>query len=114
MSKQRVNVKLLPDKSGRVMIHWFMWDEAGPIELTQAPVMTANGPMVVGGNVVTGETKGRIACNPALKDLIPRAVGGIGQLCVHSDDPRAVTCPDCKKVPEFAALIQEYSETLAT
>lgn len=109
MSRTAV-LRLLPDGSGRVRIHWFIWDKEGPIQMPQTMVMTAKGPMAVGGNAVTGERRGRIACQPKLKSVLPQQKGQEYLLFTHSDDPRAASCPECMATEEYKAAMKALEE----
>jgi len=87
-----INIKVLPD--GRGKIHWFIRGE-GPIENPIRVDQTEIGPITLGG------AKGWIACNPQQNTVLPQQIGMEHYLCLHSDEPRAVTCPDCIKTEEF-------------
>ena len=63
------------------------------------------------GTVKLGGARGKIACNPALESL--EAIRNGGQMVVHSDDVRGVTCPKCKEVPEYKAIMGKVKETMA-
>ena len=102
---QKANLRILPD--GRIRIHWFQWDDEGPIQLHQSTTMTFLGPMRLGGNIVTGKNRGRIACMPEQKTIQPIMTNGIVKPLAHSDDPRAVTCDLCMATPLFATALQE-------
>lgn len=104
----QVVIKLLPDGSGRVRIHWFCRDDKGPIRTAEAVTMSALGPVRLGG------ATGRIACQPQRKSVAPEVNGLVTTPCVHSDDARAVTCPECMKTPEYAAAMKAYSEIMET
>ncbi len=101
-----VVIRMLPDKSGRVRIHWFIRDSTGPAKTPSLTVPSPVGPLAVGGTV------GRIACQPK-RDSVTPAVNHAGQIepCCHTDDPRAATCPECCATDEFKQAM-EYLETL--
>jgi hypothetical protein len=103
-----VIIRMLPDKSGRVRIHWFIHEERGPIKTPETVKMTQIGPVRLGGN------RGRIACQPAKTDLVPQQKGRDIEPCCHSDDPRAVTCPECMAVPEYREAMDYLGELLTT
>ena len=51
-----------------------------------------------------------MACNPVLASVAPQKVGADNVLMPHSDDVRAVTCPECRATPEFKAVEAALSE----
>ncbi len=97
-----VTVKLLPDGSGRVRIHWLELREDGPVKTPEGTVPTSQGPIRMGGAV------GRIACAPRQKKVGAVTEKGETSLVVHSDDPRAVTCPECQEKEEYKAAMRQY------
>jgi hypothetical protein len=101
-----VNIRLLPDGSRRVRIHWFIHDERGPAKTPGTIIPTELGPMPLGGAV------GRIACAPQQSNILPQKRGGEIHLTIHSDDARAVTCPECMATVEFQKQMQEIEEVL--
>jgi hypothetical protein len=104
----RVVIKLLPDKSGRIRIHWFVRDSAGPIQTPGRIVPTVHGPFPLGA------AKGYIACNKALKDTQPQMVNGQVLPSVHSDDVRSATCPECLATQEAKDALAQLEEIYDT
>jgi hypothetical protein len=102
----QVVIRLLPDGSGRVRIHWFVHDPKGPVRTPASTTMTALGPLRLGGAV------GRIACQPGLESVTPKVDGTQTVPLCHSDDCRAATCPECMATPEYAAAMKRLSEIL--
>ena len=102
----QVEIKLLPDGSGRVRIHWFVRDPKGPIKTAGSTTLPALGPLTLGGAM------GRLACNAAIKDVAPQFSGGVWRPCVCSDDVRAVSCPECQAVPEYETERLKLKEIL--
>jgi hypothetical protein len=101
----QVVVRLLPDKSGRVRIHWFCRDEKGAATTpASADPMFAAMP---NGHPMKPGTKGFIACQRALTSVEPRQVNGTWQATPHTDDVRCATCPECKTTPEYQAAMAE-------
>ena len=96
-----VVIKMLKDGSGRACVHWFRVDPKGPITTPSKTVPTMMGPMKFGG------VQGYIACNPAQNTVTPQQVGNDIYQCCRSEEPRAVTCPDCMATPEFKAAMEE-------
>lgn len=91
-----INVKQLADGTGRVCIHWFRLDPAGPITTPVGAIMAGQfGPMKMGGE------RGWIACHPEQTSVLPVERGGETLICTRSDDPRAVTCPACIATVEY-------------
>ncbi len=100
MTNPEIHWKLLPD--GRVCIHWFVADPAGPIRNGEATVsQTQGGPLVIGGGV------GRLACRPQQNSVLTQIRGNVAFPCGNSDDPRAVTCPDCMATEEYKKRMAE-------
>ena len=101
-------IKLLPDGSGRVRIHWFIHDAAGPIKTTGNVLPTAAGILRLGGAI------GRIACDPD-KESVATVVDGQKHIpYVHSNDPRAATCPECIATKEYVEAMKKLGEVLET
>jgi hypothetical protein len=61
-----------------------------------------------------GGARGRIACNPKLQSVSAQVVNGETNLCMHSDDPRAATCPECMATDEFKAAMKQLEEIVTT
>lgn len=101
-----LNVKLLNDGSWRVLIHWLIEDEAGPISTNSKTVVTPRGAMKLGG------VKGRIACNPLQNTVNPQHHGQEVMMCMHSNDVRASTCPKCLATDEAKELLAKYAESV--
>jgi hypothetical protein len=100
-----VVVKLLPDGSGRVCIHWLMHDPEGPIQTINASIPTAKGPVLVKGR------RFRCACQPQLSNMGGDNKGRLVPF-VHSDDPRAATCPKCCATKEYKEIMARLEQTL--
>ena len=111
-----VVIKMVPDKQGRptdiVRIHYFVWDEKGPIALPQKVTPTALGPLTIGGNVVTGAFRGRLACAPGRAENQPVWANGRIVPCPQTDDPRAATCPECMASEDYKKAMAGLSELL--
>jgi hypothetical protein len=82
------------DGTGRLRIHYFARDPAGPLRLPVRVEPTPVGPLRLGGAC------GRIACRPALAAL-SRPEGGVTREVLYSDDVRGVTCPDCQGTDDY-------------
>lgn len=104
--KHKLVFQGVPGRPGSVRIHYFVHDEAGPIEMPSDMAMTAFGPITLGGS------KGRIACQPTLKveDVLPKLKGGFTHLFQHSDEARAVTCPDCCRSDDYKSTMQALDD----
>jgi hypothetical protein len=94
-------IRMLPDKSGRRRIHWFQRQVDGPLATQGQQQLTLIGPMQLGG------AKGRIVCQGPNATLDKSTAGNVEPVA-HSDDPRAVTCPECKATQEFQTEIALY------
>ncbi len=101
---RRVQIPVLPD--GRVRIHFFVRDDAGPAR-TPAGVlgMTPLGPITAGGLV------GHFACQPKNDNVLARrGQDGIIRVLPHSDEPRAATCPECLASAAYKEAMAIYQE----
>ncbi len=101
-----VTVRVLKDPATgafrKVRIHYFHRTPDGHI--------TTPGKKVHG--VRLGGAKGYIACNKAIASVAAQTKGGVINLVVHSDDPRAVTCPECLASDDHKKRMAEYSDIL--
>ena len=97
-----VEMKLLPDGSGRVRIHWFQICEDGPAKTPAGTVNTSAGSWEMCG------VQGRIACTPARDNVLPQYQGQVIHLTCRSEDPRAVTCPECQATEDYKAAMKGY------
>lgn len=104
----RAVIRLLPDGSGRVRIHWFIHDPKGPIETVSSVTMSAIGPIKMGG------ARGRIACQPQRTSIAPEQKGSDMHIVTHSDDVRGATCPECLATPEAKAQLADFATMLDT
>jgi len=100
-----VNVKLLPDGSGKVRVHWFVRSPQGIIKTNLKTEMTSIGVIRLGG------AQGYIACQPKREDVTPIMVQGEIHLLVRTDDIRAATCPECLATEEAKKLLAEMKDT---
>lgn len=75
--------------NGKIRVHWFVRDSKGPIKTGIRAVATMRGPLQFGGAV------GYIACQPQRQSVQPQVQGMTTRLFMHSDDVRAVSCPEC-------------------
>jgi len=102
-----VEIKRLPDGSGRVRVHWIVPDQNGPLLTSTSAVPSDQGIKLTPGIRV------RIACLPR-QDTFSELTSDNGvKLTLRSDDPRAVTCPECQKTSEYQAarrLIEEINQ----
>ncbi len=101
-----VMVRLLPDR--RVRIHYFVRDDAGIVKNPVRIEQTVLGPMTLGG------ARGYLACQPRQDSVLPRVHGGVIHPCVHSDDPRAATCPECLGSEAAKKALADYAQTMDT
>jgi len=90
-----VNIRVL--KNGQVRIHWFVRDPKGPIRTGASAPFLAPGvkPLVLGGKT------GYLACQPKLRSLTSPIAEGKLQPIPCSSEPAAVTCPECRGVPQY-------------
>lgn len=105
---RQVDIKLLPDDSGRVRIHYFHRDPEGPIVMPGGIVMSSVGPVQVGGD------RGRIACMPKETAITPRFDGGKIRPLPHTDHPPAATCPECRASEYWKTSMALLEELLHT
>ena len=101
---QTVVLKLLPDGTGRIRIHWAVRDPNGKIEIRDRVVETSWGPKVMQG------ARWRVVCQPGLSTLSGLRQGENVVLQPCSDDPRGVTCPECMAAEEFQKARQDLEE----
>jgi hypothetical protein len=110
-----VLARLLPDGSGRLRIHWFVHDVNGP---------ASTPPGLIAENLLSPEMKnivgprfrsatGYIACQPKRTDVTPQQYGNEIRLTVHSNDPRAATCPECLATEVYEKAMKELGELVA-
>ena len=99
--KRVVNVKVLPweptDGSGKVCIHFFVKDEAGPFV---EPSVTCLVDTDEGKRLSVAPARGRLACD-SKRCVAPVVRGNVVTVTPRTDDPRAVTCPKCKASKEY-------------
>jgi hypothetical protein len=125
-----LNVKMLPDKSGRVLIHWLQEDVYDASKLPadslkplarlvdQAdkgdayPIKIQGHPQLRRGSGQATVSKARIACNPTQNSVNPQHKGQEVFMCMHSNDVRAVTCPKCLATVDAAELLKQYEDTM--
>lgn len=89
---------------GRVRIHWFIFQEGGPVRTSVGKLKSSMGPMDVVGR------EGRIACDPKRTTLNPSRHGEVIKTFHHTDDPRAATCPECCATGEYKAAMAKMNE----
>ncbi len=111
-----VEMKLLPDGSGRVRIHFFVHTPDGPVHTPEGTLVSKEAgvprPIKAGGSV------GRIACQPKLNSILPQPSGGktatgspvlIKVMC-HSNDARGITCPECMDTQDYKDMMKLLGE----
>jgi hypothetical protein len=99
-------IKLIPDGTGRVCIHYFHKEANGHVRTPSALMPSTIGLLRVGGEA------GRIACDASLRTVTPQTRGNELQVCPHTDDPRAATCPACLKTPLWREAMLEIGAEL--
>jgi len=103
-----VQIQLLKDGTGRIRIHYFHKDDQGPAFTPAVTLRSSIGPVRAGG------VKGRIACQPTLSIVTPQVTVHEVKPLVHSDDPRAVTCPECRASDLWKKAMEEEGELSVT
>lgn len=94
-------------KDGRVRIHFFARDDAGPVTTPSAVVPTSMGLISLGG------AKGFIACEPRRQSVSPElGPGNRVTPCCHTDEPRAVTCPECLETETYKKAMAQIADIL--
>jgi len=113
----QVVIRMLRDADGqlrRVRIHWFVRSVEGPAK-TPGP---GNSPEALaaypGGHPHLPGARGHIACQKARTSVEPELRNGVWHPCPHSDDPRAVSCPECQATPEFKTMMKRLEELVPT
>jgi hypothetical protein len=104
MSGRVVEMRVLP--GGKVRIHWFERALDGPATTPSGMTTGAEGRLQV------GPVRGRIACMPTQANVAPQTKGGVIRLVCHSDEPRAVTCPECMATENFKTALANLNELL--
>lgn len=114
--KRIVDVKVLPgeptDGSGRVCIHLFVQDEAGPFSepCIMHPVLNDEGqPMK--RRFTTRPTQGRLACDPK-RTVAPVTRSGVTSVTIRTDDPRGVSCIKCLASSDYARMTAPVEQTV--
>ena len=97
-----LNIKLLPDGSGRTLIHWLNQDDEGPIQTKGHAKYKGIFPGI----------RGRIACNPKQNSVNPVDRNGEHLMCMYSEEVRAATCPKCLATEEAKAILAKYENTM--
>jgi hypothetical protein len=92
-----VCIRLLPDGSGHVRIHWFQKIAGGPIKTAGRSDLA----------IVFPGSEGRIACMPHRTVTHQWLKSGEYEILHHTDDPRAATCPECMATKEFKGAMAE-------
>lgn len=89
------------DGSGTMCIHLFVRDERGPITEPAAlhPVIGEDGQQVP-QKVAAKPTRGRLACDPK-RMVAPVTKNNVTYVTLRTDAFDAVTCPKCKRSPEY-------------
>lgn len=101
-------IRMLPDGSGRVRIHFFVHDDKGLIATPPHISMTPLGFLKLPGS----GSRGYIACQPKLTTVNPVIKGGQSFPWVHSNDVRAVTCPECQATDAYKAIVKMLADEL--
>lgn len=100
-----VSMSVLPgqptDGSGKVCIHLFVRDEAGPFVEPHVlhPVIGPDGQPRK-QELKARRTRGRLACS-ATRTVAPVTRNGVTTVTARSDDPHAVTCHKCIASPFY-------------
>lgn len=109
MTKRVIQMNVLhgepKDGSGRVCIHLFVQDAAGPFVEPHVlhPALDEAGQPIK-QQVIARPTRGRLACD-ARRGVAPVTRGGVTTVTPRTDDPRAVTCPRCIASRFYAELM---------
>jgi hypothetical protein len=78
----------------------------------------ADVPLAPGSNVkIEGGIQGAqgyIACNKRQNTVLPQQQGDRTLLCCHTNEARAVTCPECQKTPEWTKMMAIYEDLVET
>jgi hypothetical protein len=112
VAKRKVNMRVLPgeptDGTGRVCVHLFMPDAAGPFVEPHAlhPMRDKDGN-VVKQKVEAKPTRGRLACDPK-RQVAPVTRGNVTTVTSRTDDPRAATCPKCLASKDYVRMMEPY------
>ncbi len=99
-----VVVRRLKDDPNRVVIHWLIRESDGPIQINGTVIKSTIGAIKI------EPSRWRMACNPSLTSTASQRVGADNVLTLHSDDARAVTCPECKATKEWSEMMAYLAE----
>jgi hypothetical protein len=86
---------VLPDGTQVPTIHLLYQAPAGTTQVEGEPL------------VDSGPTVARLACSPLIEDL--SLCYGREAPMLRTDDPRAVTCPNCKDTKEYQKKVVDYA-----
>lgn len=117
--KSVVNLNVLPneplDGRGRVYIHLFVIDPAGPFVEPHVlhPCRDEQGE-VIPQQVEARPTRGRLACDPKRLVAPRRERDGSLTITMRTDDPRAATCPKCLASADYARLMDTIAQIEAS
>lgn len=113
--KQRriIDLKVLPgeptDGTGRVCIHLFVQDAAGPFVEPHALHPVFEDGVQVKQRCATHPTRGRLACDPR-RDARPVTRGNVTTVTQLTDDPQAATCPKCKASRHYREAMDKLAK----
>lgn len=105
---RKVRLKVLPgeplDGSGKVCHHLFVRNLDEKSGYKKPYTLKTN----VGGPIIIAATRGHLACDPK-RVLTPTSKGGVTEVTLYSDDPRAVNCPKCQATEPYKQLMRLLS-----
>ncbi len=97
---REIDVKLMDD--GRVLVHWLMECDDGPIMIESHPSLT-HPSRYKDRKVVVGQPipfKYTLACRPQQNTVNSQKRGDVRFLCMTTGDVTAATCPACLATKE--------------
>ena len=95
-----INLKVLKgeplDGSGKLCIHFLFETPDGLIDTSgEVPPGLEENPFAKIVLNLHGPRKWRLSCRPEQNTINPQVRNGVRYICLTSNEPLAVTCPDC-------------------
>lgn len=103
------------DGTGRVCIHLFVPDPAGPFvepHLIHIRQGRDDSGKSTGREAVAVPTRGRLACDRR-RTVAPVTRGGVTTVTPRTDDPRAATCPRCRASEDYRRMMARIEQATA-
>ena len=108
MSQVVVIRMLKPDEHGvsRARQCYFVRDAQGPVKYKECELQADKKGKKIPFRMPG--TAGYVACQPKRASLDPMRRDGEQHVCIRTDDPRVVTCPDCIATSEYKEAMKQF------